>query len=115
MQILLLAEADNPSHLGVPVSELISVALLFAFALCSLDANLLVVLLEGCQVFPCFGELALFHALPTYQWTKARLEYIKSNLWSIREKTSAMAVELLIMQHARMTLARSPPGTTVGG
>ena len=26
-----------------------------------------------------------------------------------------MAVELLIMQHARMTLAKSPPGTTVGG
>ena len=31
------------------------------------------------------------------------------------EKTSAMAVELEIMQTARMTLARSPPGTTVGG
>merc|ERR1711939_1097308 len=26
---------------------------------------------------------------------QARLEYIRSNLWSIREKTSAMAVELL--------------------
>merc|ERR1711988_1323662 len=33
----------------------------------------------------------------------------------MRENTSAIAVELLIMQHARMTLAKSPPGTTVGG
>merc|ERR1719201_528826 len=52
---------------------------------------------------------------PTYQWTKALFEYIRSNLWSIRENTSAMAVVLEIMQHALMTLARSPPGTTVGG
>merc|ERR1712139_331524 len=33
----------------------------------------------------------------------------------ILEKTSAMAVELETMQQALMTLARSPPGTTVGG
>merc|ERR1712159_570158 len=46
---------------------------------------------------------------------RRRFEYIRSNLWSIRENTSAMAVVLLIMQTARMTLARSPPGTTVGG
>merc|ERR1712098_234192 len=31
---------------------------------------------------------------PTYQWTKALLAYIRSNLWSILENTSAMAVEL---------------------
>jgi hypothetical protein len=41
--------------------------------------------------------------------------YIRSNLWSRRENTSAMAVELEIMHTARCTLARSPPGTTVGG
>jgi len=52
---------------------------------------------------------------PTYQCTKARLEYIRSNLWSIRENTSATAVEFEIMHTARITLARSPPGTTVGG
>merc|ERR1712072_1544641 len=52
---------------------------------------------------------------PTYQWTKALLAYMRSNLWSILEKTSAMAVELETMQTALMTLARSPPGTTVGG
>ncbi len=47
---------------------------------------------------------------PTYQWTNARLECIKSNLWSMRENTSTMAVELLIIQTARITFARSPPG-----
>merc|ERR1711898_50915 len=47
---------------------------------------------------------------PTYQWTKALL----ANMRSILEKTSAMAVELEIMQTALMTLARSPPGTPVG-
>jgi len=31
----------------------------------------------------------------------------------MREKTSAMAVEFEIMQQARMTLAKSPPGTTL--
>eukprot|EP00962_Isochrysis_galbana_P049979 scaffold21439_cov129-Isochrysis_galbana.AAC.3 len=29
---------------------------------------------------------------PTYQWTKARLAYIRSNLWSMREQISAMHV-----------------------
>ena len=52
---------------------------------------------------------------PTYQCTKARLAYIRSNLWSMREKSSAIAVEFDIMATARITLARSPPGTTVGG
>ena len=55
------------------------------------------------------------HAPPAHQCTKARLAYMRSNLWSRREKTSAMAVELEIMHTARCTLARSPPGTTVGG
>merc|ERR1719500_1271856 len=52
---------------------------------------------------------------PTYQWTKARLAYIGSNLWSSLAQASAMAVVLESMQTARCTLARSPPGTTVGG
>merc|ERR1711871_734122 len=33
----------------------------------------------------------------------------------MRANTSATVVVLAIMQHARWTLARSPPGTTVGG
>ncbi|WRX32095.1 hypothetical protein QQP08_024582 [Theobroma cacao] len=36
---------------------------------------------------------------------------MRSNLWSMRENTSATAVLLLIMQTARCTLARSPPAT----
>ena len=52
---------------------------------------------------------------PTYQCTKARLEYMRSNLWSMRASTPAMAVVLDIMQTERCTLATSPPGTTVGG
>merc|ERR550534_1044952 len=52
---------------------------------------------------------------PTYQWTKARLAYMRSNLWSRRAQASATAVVLLNMQTARWTLAKSPPGTTVGG
>ena len=50
------------------------------------------------------------HVPPLFHGTNARLEYIKSNLWSMRENTSAMAVELLIIQTARITFARSPPG-----
>ena len=45
----------------------------------------------------------------------AALRVIKSNLWSMRDITSAIAVLFEIMQHARMTFAKSPPGTTVGG
>ncbi|KAF3857468.1 hypothetical protein F7725_009327 [Dissostichus mawsoni] len=52
---------------------------------------------------------------PTYQCTKALLAYIRSNLWSRRAQASAMAVVLLSMHTALCTLARSPPGTTVGG
>merc|ERR1711920_939998 len=45
------------------VSELVPVALLLALALGSLDANLLVVLLEGGEVLAGLGELALLHPL----------------------------------------------------
>merc|ERR1712110_480910 len=52
---------------------------------------------------------------PTYQCTKALLAYIRSNLWSSLAQASAMAVVLESIQTALWTLARSPPGTTVGG
>ena len=38
---------------------------------------------------------------PTYQWTKARLAYMRSNLWSSRAHASAMAVVFESMQTAR--------------
>ena len=50
-----------------------------------------------------------------HQWTKALLEYMRSNLWSSLAQASAMAVVLLIMQTARGTLAMSEFGTAVGG
>ncbi|OAY73790.1 hypothetical protein ACMD2_07750, partial [Ananas comosus] len=50
---------------------------------------------------------------PTYQCTNALFAYMRSNLWSIRENTSATLVEFEIMHTALCTLARSPPGTTV--
>jgi len=77
------------------VLQLVTITLLLTFTLCSLNANFLVVFLQSGKVFTC--------------------AYMRSNLWSMREKTSAIAVDLLIMQQARMTFARSPPGTTVGG
>ena len=61
------------------------------------------------------AQVSLQKGQAAHQWTKARLAYIRSNLWSSLENTSAMAVELEIMHTARCTLARSPPGTTVGG
>ena len=38
---------------------------------------------------------------PTYQWTKARLEYMRSNLWLSAFQASAMAVVLESMQLKR--------------
>mmetsp|Transcript_9964 Transcript_9964/g.23845 ORF Transcript_9964/g.23845 Transcript_9964/m.23845 type:complete len:218 (+) Transcript_9964:122-775(+) len=51
---------------------------------------------------------------PTNQCTNARLPYMRSNLWSRRANTSAMAVVLLSMHTARRTGAMSPLGTAAG-
>merc|ERR1719203_2608171 len=77
--------------------------------------DLFVVLFHGGQVFSASPNSPSSMPSPTYQCTKARLAYMRSNLWSMRPITSAMAVVLLIMSTERCTLARSPPGTTVGG
>jgi len=68
--------------------RLVLLALLLALALGRLEADLLVVLLEGRQVLAGLGELARpppSMPSPTYQCTKARLAYIRSNLWSMCE------------------------------
>merc|ERR1712146_30865 len=96
-------------------SEFIAIALFLPLTFRCFDANLFVILLESCKIFGASENSPSSMPSPTYQCTNARFEYMRSNLWSMREKTSAMAVELLIMQQARITLARSPPGTTVGG
>merc|ERR1712072_843532 len=41
--------------------ELVTVPLLFALSLGSLDADLLVVLLQGCEIFARLGEFTFFH------------------------------------------------------
>merc|ERR1711988_894512 len=45
-----------------PSLELVTIALLFALALCRLDAHLLVVLLQRREVFASLRKLALFHS-----------------------------------------------------
>ena len=52
---------------------------------------------------------------PTNQWTKALLEYIRSNLWLSLSQAVLIAVVLARQQTALLTSARSPPGTAVGG
>merc|ERR1712066_204967 len=42
--------------------ELVAIAFLLTLALCGLNADLLVVLLQGGQVFPSLAELSLLHA-----------------------------------------------------
>merc|ERR1712093_222008 len=54
-------------------SELIAISLLFTFALCCLNANLLVVLLQSCKVFTCFREFTLFHAFSNIPMHKCTL------------------------------------------
>ena len=44
------------------------------------NAHLLVVLLQRSEILTSLRELAFLHTSPTYQWTKARLEYMRSNL-----------------------------------
>lgn len=53
--------------------------------------------------------------ISVYQWTNARLAYIRSNLLSILAHASTIAVVLQRQHTALSTFARSPPGTTVGG
>ncbi len=55
------------------------------------------------------------NVISSYQWTKALLVYIRSNLWSKWAQASWMAVVLERQHTALWTLAKSPPGTAVGG
>ena len=43
----------------------------------------------------------------------SRQEYIRSNLWSLRAKTSAIAVELLTAQRARATFGAGGRGERI--
>merc|ERR550537_1163559 len=79
--------------------ELVTITLLLAFTLRGLDTHLLVVLLQGCEIFARLGEFTFFHPF--------------TNVVVNAGHHLRIAVLFEIMQHARMTLAKSPPGTTV--
>jgi len=51
----------------------------------------------------------------THQCTKALLAYIRSNFLSNPAHAARIAVEFDRQQTALVSLAESPPGTTVGG
>merc|ERR1712080_49480 len=53
-------------------SEFIAIALLFTLTLSSLNADLLIILLKGCQVLTCLRELSFFHPfadIPVHEGT----------------------------------------------
>ena len=129
----ILIEIQELSEILTSSNILVFLAAFVLLSLQRVDADLFVVLLESSEILPGLGELTLLHTLSdvpkysvlesqsgrspqgSYQWTNARLAYIRSNLWSRRAQASAMAVVLESMQTHLGTLARSPPGTTVGG
>ena len=99
-----------------------------------IQANLLVVLLQGSHVLASFGELSLLHAFADVPVDKRALGVhqielvvqpgsleisLELKFLTIKKshlaQASAIAVVLESMQTARCTLAKSPPGITVGG
>merc|ERR1719469_679428 len=51
--------------LSLPCSKLklVTVTFLLTLALCRFNANLLVILLQSCEIFTCLRKLTLFHTL----------------------------------------------------
>eukprot|EP00930_Biecheleria_cincta_P053391 TRINITY_DN3885_c0_g1_i4.p1 TRINITY_DN3885_c0_g1~~TRINITY_DN3885_c0_g1_i4.p1 ORF type:complete len:147 (+),score=21.62 TRINITY_DN3885_c0_g1_i4:42-482(+) len=95
--------------------ELIAIAFFLPLSLSCLNADLFVVLLQCSQVFSCFTEFTLLHAFTHVVVHKGTFGVHQVELVVNARKNSAIAVLFEIMQQARITLARSPPGTTVGG
>merc|ERR1712138_173828 len=65
--------ATSKMHKVFLRSELIAIAFFFTFSLCSLNANLLIVFLQGRQILTCFREFSLFHALSHVPMHKSTL------------------------------------------
>merc|ERR1712183_936505 len=57
----MLGRTSGPVWPAVKSLELITIALLLAFSFSSLNANLLVILLERSKTLPSLGELSLLH------------------------------------------------------
>merc|ERR1719388_367861 len=94
---------------------LLAEVLLLALALGGLGADLLVVLLEGRKVLARLGELALLHALADVPVHERALGVHQVELVVDARVELGKGRGVRHMATARMTLARSPPGTTVGG
>merc|ERR1712232_244846 len=56
-----------------PHSELITIALLLSFTFGCLDANLLVIFFQSCQIFTCLAEFPFFHTLSYIPMDKSTL------------------------------------------
>merc|ERR1712224_293207 len=54
--------AASSEHERALRSELVTVTFLLTLSLCCLDANLLVILLQSCEIFTRLGEFSFFHA-----------------------------------------------------
>merc|ERR1719217_1495039 len=61
-------------------SELVAIAFLLAFALCGLNANLLIVLFQRSEIFASFAELTFFHALTNIPMDEGALAVHKIEL-----------------------------------
>merc|ERR1712166_632951 len=85
------------------------------FTFSGFDSDLLVIFLEGGEIFSGFRELSFFHTLTNVPMDEGSLGVHEIEFVIDSGEDLTMAVELEIMQTALMTLARSPPGTTVGG
>ena len=80
----------------------VTLVLNFLIVVRRVSSNLLVVLLQGSKVLTGFENPPSSIPSPTYQWTNARLEYMRSNLWSRRDQASA--IEVVWKKHADSTV-----------
>ena len=121
----------STQYCSIVISIIITVSIVAVIV--TVVTDFLVVQLQSCQILSGLTELSFLHAFSdkplvenlfiscnlksnlSYQNTKALLAYMRSNLWSSLAQASMMAVVLDRQHIARWTLARSPPGTTVGG
>merc|ERR1712156_1287787 len=105
----------NTVHRKRSVHLVLLIELLLALTLHRLGANLLVVLLQGRKVLTGLRELTLLHALtdvPVHERTLG-VHQIELVVQAREHLSDSRGVR--DHAHRRCTLARSPPGTTVGG
>merc|ERR1712137_1314337 len=90
--------------------ELITIALLLTLTLSGLNADLLVVLLEGSQILTGLRELTLLHTLTDVPVDEGTLGVHKIELVVDPGEDLGNGGGVGDHAHGRCTLARSPPG-----